>query len=126
MIPLDFFDKQDHEQIIAATKKVYQEGYNEIEMEICTKNGRQLLFHLNGVSVIYKGKPCLLGTGLDLTSREKAQREIRESDKKYRSLFEQASDPILVTDYDGNFTDVNGSFCKLFGYTRKRAAQNEY
>ena len=35
MIPLDFFDKQDHEQIIAATKKVYKEGYSDIEVEIC-------------------------------------------------------------------------------------------
>jgi PAS domain S-box-containing protein len=119
MIPLDFFDKQDHEQIIAATKKVYKEGYNEIEVEITTKSGRQLLYHLNGISVIYEGKPCLLGAGMDLTAREKAQHEIRESDKKYHSLFEQASDPILVTDYDGNFTDVNGSFCKLFGYTKR-------
>src|SRR3984957_12143506 len=61
MIPLDFFGKQDHEQIIEATKKVYKEGYNEIEVEIATKNGGQLLFHLNGISVIYEGKPCLLG-----------------------------------------------------------------
>ncbi len=119
MSPLELFDVQDHEQMIAATKKVYKEGYNEIEMEIVAKNGRRLLFHLNGISVIYEGKKCLLGAGIDLTAREKAQQEIKESDKKYRSLFEQASDPILVTDYYGNFTDVNGSFCKLFGYTKK-------
>ena len=55
----------------------------------------------------------------DLAAREAAQRKMKESDKKYRSLFEQASDPILVSDFDGNFTDVNGSFCKLFGYTKK-------
>lgn len=119
MSPLDFFDVEDHEEIIAATKKVYKEGYNEIEMEIVTKNGERLLFHLNGISVTYEGKCCLLGAGIDLTAREKAQQEVKESDKKYRSLFEQASDPILVTDYYGNFTDVNGSFCKLFGYTKR-------
>src|ERR1700720_3062007 len=55
----------------------------------------------------------------ELSAREAAQRKMKESDKKYRSLFEQASDPILVSDFDGNFTDVNGSFCKLFGYTKK-------
>ncbi|HEV3221311.1 MAG TPA: PAS domain S-box protein [Puia sp.] len=119
MHPLDFFDKQDHEQMIAATRKVFKEGYNEIEMEIVARNGARLLFHLNGISVTYEGKLCLLGAGTDLSAREKALHEIRENDKKYRSLFEQASDPILVTDYDGNFTDVNGSFCKLFGYTKK-------
>jgi PAS domain S-box-containing protein len=55
----------------------------------------------------------------ELSAREAAQRKMKESDKRYRSLFEQASDPILVSDFDGNFTDVNGSFCKLFGYTKK-------
>jgi PAS domain S-box-containing protein len=119
MHPLDFFDKGDHEHMIEATRKVYKEGYNETEAEVVTKSGRRLLYYLNGISVTYEGKPCLLGSGIDLTAREAAQRKMKESDKKYRSLFEQASDPILVSDFDGNFTDVNGSFCKLFGYTKK-------
>jgi PAS domain S-box-containing protein len=117
--PLDFFDPSDHDKMNAATRKVYKEGYNETEAELVTKNGNRLLYYLNGISVIYEGKLCLLGTGIDLTGREKAQQEIKENEKKYRSLFEQASDPILVTDFKGNFTDVNGSFCKLFGYTKK-------
>ncbi len=46
----------------------------------------RLLFHLNGISVTYEGKCCLLGAGIDLTGREKAQQEIKENEKKYRSL----------------------------------------
>jgi len=117
--PLEFFDPSDHEKMKAATRKVYKEGYNETEAEILTKNGERKLYYLNGISVIYEGKLCLLGTGIDLTERERAQQETKENEKKYRSLFEQASDPILVTDFKGNFTEVNGSFCKLFGYTKK-------
>ena len=119
MHPLDFFDKRNHEPMIAATRKVYKEGYNEIEMELLTKSGKRLLYHLNGKTVTYEGKLCLLGVGMDLTAREEAQREIKGNDKKYRSLFEQASDPILITDFEGNFTDANGSLCKLFGYTKR-------
>jgi PAS domain S-box-containing protein len=117
--PLDFFDKAAHDQIIAVTNKVYEEGYNEVEAEVIVKNGQRLLYYLNGFAVIYEGKTCLMGAGIDLTSMEEAQLEIKENEKKYRSLFEQASDPILVTDFEGNFSDVNGSFCKLFGYTKK-------
>jgi PAS domain S-box-containing protein len=119
MHPLDFFDKADHDQLNAATRKVYKEGYNETEAEIVTKDGKRLLYYLNGISVTYEGKLCLLGAGLDLTTRVAAQNEIKESNKKYRALFEQASDSIFVTDIDANFTDVNGSFCKLFGFTKK-------
>ena len=119
MHPLDFFDLRDHEHMREATRRVYKEGYNETEAELLTKSGTRLLYYLNGVAVNYEGKRCLLGSGVDLTGREKAQIEIKENEKKYRSLFEQASDPILITDFSGNFTDVNGSFCKLFGYTKK-------
>jgi PAS domain S-box-containing protein len=119
MHPIDFFDERDHDQIKAAIRKVFEEGFHEVEMEIVTKTGKRLLFHLNGTTVKYEGKPCLLGSGIDLSARHEAQRGEKENDKKYRSLFEQASDPILITDFEGNFTDVNGSLCKLFGYSKR-------
>jgi PAS domain S-box-containing protein len=119
MHPLNILDPRDHAHMKEATRRVYKEGYNETEAELLNKNGDRLLFGLNGIAVTYDGKPCLLGSGMDLTARENAQMEIKENEKKYRSLFEQASDPILITDFSGNFTDVNGSFCKLFGYTKK-------
>jgi len=117
--PLDFFEKQNHALIQEVIAKIYEEGYSETEVEVITKTGQRLLYYVNGFAVMYEGNLCILGAGIDLTARENAQREIRENDKKYRSLFEQASDPILVTDFEGNFSDVNGSFCKLFGYTKK-------
>ncbi len=53
----------------------------------------------------------------DITYYKEAEELLRASDKKYRSLFEQASDAIIITDYRGRFTDANSSFCKMFGYT---------
>ncbi|MES2376567.1 MAG: PAS domain S-box protein [Bacteroidota bacterium] len=43
---------------------------------------------------------------------------IKESEEKYQSLFEQASDAIYVCNADGYFSDVNNSMCQLTGYTR--------
>lgn len=39
--------------------------------------------------------------------------------KNYHCLFEQATDAIMVTDFNGNFEDINSSFCTMFGYTRE-------
>lgn len=52
----------------------------------------------------------------DITYYKEAEELLRASDKKYRSLFEQASDAIIITDFRGNFSDANSSFCKMFGY----------
>lgn len=36
----------------------------------------------------------------------------------FRRLFEQISDFIMVTDFEGKFLDVNESMCRRFGYTK--------
>src|SRR6478609_471421 len=41
-----------------------------------------------------------------------------DTEGKYYALFEQASDPIMVTDFNGNFVNVNTSFCKMFDYSK--------
>lgn len=43
---------------------------------------------------------------------------IKESEEKYQSLFEQASDAIYVVNHSGDFTHVNNSMCQMTGYTR--------
>ncbi len=42
---------------------------------------------------------------------------------KYDSLFEQATDAIMVSDFKGNFKDVNSSCCTLFGYAKQELLQ---
>lgn len=59
----------------------------------------------------------------DITYYKEAEERLRASDKKYRSLFEQASDAILVTDLLGNFIDVNSTLCKMLGYSREELLQ---
>jgi PAS domain S-box-containing protein len=45
------------------------------------------------------------------------QAEIHESEKRYRSLFEQAPEPILICDWDGRVLDANGAASRLYGTT---------
>ncbi|RWY52441.1 PAS domain S-box protein [Mucilaginibacter gilvus] len=43
---------------------------------------------------------------------------IKETQEKYYSLFEQASDAIFIMNSEGNFTEANDSMCQLTGYSR--------
>ena len=43
--------------------------------------------------------------------------------ENYHFLFEQATDAIMVTDFRGNFKNVNSSLCKMFGYTKEELLQ---
>ncbi|CAN5695430.1 hypothetical protein BH23GEM10_BH23GEM10_05750 [soil metagenome] len=43
---------------------------------------------------------------------------LRESEDKYRTLFEESRDAIYITTADGRFVDVNPAALELFGYDR--------
>jgi PAS domain S-box-containing protein len=55
----------------------------------------------------------------DVTYYREAEDLLRTSENRYRSLFEQASDFIMILDFDGNFIDANASLCNAFGYTKE-------
>ena len=58
------------------------------------------------------------GTAEDITARKKTELSLRESESRYRTLMEQASDGIHTYDFEGNFIDANTKLCEMLGYTR--------
>ncbi len=70
------------------------------------------------------GKPIrMMGSLMDITERKRAEEKLRESEERYRSLIEQASDAIIIADQKGNFIDVNSSMCLMFGYAKSELLQ---
>ena len=52
----------------------------------------------------------------DITGRKQAEDALRESEEKYRSLIETASEGIWIGDFEGRTTFVNESAAKMIGY----------
>lgn len=52
-----------------------------------------------------------------IAERERKEEAIRERELRYRTLFDKATDGILILDGDGRIIDVNNSFASVHGYT---------
>lgn len=55
----------------------------------------------------------------DVTERRRMESELRRNEVRYRSLFENSMDGILLTMPDGTILDANPSACAQFGRTRE-------
>jgi PAS domain S-box-containing protein len=54
----------------------------------------------------------------ELSERKQTELALRESEGRYRTLIEQASDGIFIVDPYGCFIEVNTRGCEMIGYTR--------
>jgi PAS domain S-box-containing protein len=54
----------------------------------------------------------------EAATRTRTDEAIRESEEKYRALFDESRDAIYITSREGKFLDVNRALLELFGYTR--------
>ena len=68
----------------------------------------------------YNGKKAIQLAFIDFTGRKKIETKLIESEEKYRLLFENEIDSILLVDaVSMKILDCNSSFLKLYGYTKE-------
>jgi len=115
----DIITKEDQEIVAKAIEKAYADGYAIVEAKAVTKDGAKISFLFTGTPVMYENQPCLLGTGIDISSRIKAEEELRSSEQKYRLLFERNPLPLwMIAKDDLTVIAANEAASKLYGYSK--------
>lgn len=111
-IPVAF---QSVETILAGKQK----GLTEYRLK--HKDGSDVYVESRGSLVMSHGKPAAIqAIARDITERKKAQEALKEAELKLRTIFDYASDGILLAQrYDRMFSTANKRMCQLLGYTEK-------
>ena len=89
-------------------RKLSGEKFCGTEYTALRKDGSTFPVIIYSSPIIHKNKPAgLRGIVIDITERKKTEQALRESEEKYRNLFDNARDVIFTGDLKGNITNVN-------------------
>jgi PAS domain S-box-containing protein len=73
MHPLDFFIGTDRERVARAIRMVFEQGESSVEADFIAKDGSAKAYFFTGRRVDFRGLPCLIGMGIDITVRKDAE-----------------------------------------------------
>lgn len=92
--PLDFFSGEEKQLVEERIAEVFAQGETAFEANFVSKNGSQTPYFFTGKKVILDGKLCLLGMGVDISERVRAEKSLRQSEERYRAFIEHSNEGI--------------------------------
>lgn len=116
---LDFVDPEDRAIARGRTARVYDERTTLPlrEMKMIAADGSNLYLESHTSPFVWQGRAAAQVIARDVTLRKHAEQQLYDSEVKYRSLIEQASDGIFVINAAGRILLVNSPACELLGYS---------
>ena len=86
------------------------------EKEYIRKDGSRVN-GLVGSTQIEPAKPDLISFVLDISARKNAEKALKESELRFRTILDSAAIGMLLLDTTGKIVEVNAGFCEMLGYS---------
>ena len=117
-------ERDDIKYLLAGTIDSYQREKRTIH-----KDGHFVWVLVNASSVRdSNGKPLyLVGQVQDITERKRAEEALRESEERFRIIFEQAAIGVAqIVTKTGQFIRTNQRYCDIVGYTQDEMIKSSF
>ncbi|MFH0759952.1 MAG: PAS domain S-box protein [Bacteroidota bacterium] len=94
------------------------------EQKLRRLDGIELDIEVRGMPIRYLGEEAIQFVARDITESKLAEEALRESEARYRALFQGAAEGILVADIETKmFLYANPAQCRMLGYTKEELEQ---
>ncbi len=121
--PLDYFRPDQKQLVHNRMLKCFAEGSADVEVNIMAKDGSERPFYVTGLRVEVDGRPCMLGVGIDISERVRAEESIRATMRRLgrqnRALTEHArSAPFAEKEVQTSFREITEIAAKTLELNR--------
>jgi len=91
---------------------------NPFIFSITGKDGRKVCLSGTASFLRKESSVFLLGVFKDVTALKEAEAKLKDSEERYKALFDRSSHYIYIFDFNGRFVDVNQAALDLLGYKK--------
>ncbi|NQT73480.1 MAG: PAS domain S-box protein [Chloroflexi bacterium] len=115
---LDMFVPEDRDKVKDSIRRTLNgEKLGAVEFTVLRQDGTHFPALVYGAPIFKEGQPVgLTGSVVDISARKQAEEELRESEEKLRTIFDNVKDQIAYVDEYGTIIDVNSRVENIFGY----------
>jgi PAS domain S-box-containing protein len=119
--PFTYFIHEEDRKMVLDRHKRRLEGETlrtNYPFRIVNKSGDTKWVELKVAEIHWDKRPAILCFMTDIDVRIQAEKALKESEEKYRTILENVVDGYYEVNLAGYLTFVNDSLCKMTGYTR--------
>jgi PAS domain S-box-containing protein len=86
MHPLDFFDVDEKDLLVERIDSVFNTGHGDVMAHFYTRGKKKIPYYFNGQKATFDNVDYLIGMGIDITERVKAENELRKRTEEIQKL----------------------------------------
>ena len=129
MHPADFFRGDDQARVQERIAQVFATGSGNVEAGFVAKDGSATPYYFTGRRIDFEGHRCLVGMGIDLRERVRAEEEARELQRRFEIVAENLREGLVIATPDLELLYWNPAALRLIGFddpAEGRALEHEF
>ena len=109
----EYFSGEDLGNVVDSITETLEKGEGAVEASINTKAGELLPFYFSGKAAKIENEMYVVGMGLDISDRKKAQEALEGSERRFRGLAESTTAHICIMQ-DDHYIYANQAFLDYY------------